>query len=401
MVLIPVKLNGVPLTFLLDTGVGQTIVFSVDESNNSQYKNVEKIRLKGFGSDYTALGLKSTDNVLEIKGMQSQSHLLYVILGGEFNFSDHLGVPVNGIIGHSFFKNHLVEINYAKKRITLYKDTPKNTKRVFRKFTQLPLIIEKDKPYVMGNVTINNRSIPVKLLLDVGNSDSVWLFENDKIKIPTKNFDDYLGKGFSGDAYGKRAKIEAFQLDNFTFKRPIVAFPDSTTIQYLKFVPGRMGSVGGEILKRFSVMIDYKNSNLYLKPNGMFANPFLYNKSGIEVIHAGMKFVNIQVNQKALLMKTASQFDSDKPGELTDFKYKFELKPIFKVASVRVNSPAAQSGIKEGDVIVSINKHNADSYSYQELLAILKSDEEKWITMEVIRKGEILTFKFKLVSILE
>ncbi|WP_418263262.1 PDZ domain-containing protein [Flavobacterium faecale] len=401
LVLIPVKLNGVELTFMLDTGAVYTIVFSVDENNDLEYKNTQRIVLKGFGSDYSVPGLKSTANVLEIKGMVSRSHLLYVILGGEFNFSDHLGIPVNGILGYTFFKNNLIAINYEKKRITIYHDNERNRKKISRKFTKTPLVIEKYKPYVEGMVGLENDFLAVKLLVDVGNSDSIWLFENDTIKIPNKNFEDYLGKGFSGDVHGKRAIINEFRLLDFRFKNPIAAFPDSTAIQYLKFIPGRMGSVGGEILKRFTVIMDYKNSSMYLKPNKMFKNPFLYNKSGIEIIHAGMKLVNVEVKQKPLFLKTTSVFDSAEESEPINFKYKFELKPIYKVASVRLNSPAEKSGIQRGDIIIAINKHDADNYTYQELISILKSANEKWISMEVLRNGAIHQFSFKLVNILD
>jgi hypothetical protein len=53
----------------------------------------------------------------------------------------------------------------------------------------------------------------VKLLIDVGNSDAIWLFKMFLIKnkVPTNNFDDYLGKGFSGDVIGKRERIRFFR----------------------------------------------------------------------------------------------------------------------------------------------------------------------------------------------
>jgi hypothetical protein len=51
--------------------------------------------------------------------------------------------------------------------------------------------------------------VPVKLLIDVGNSDLAFQDVSNKIKVPTNNFDDYLGKGF-GDVIGKRARIEGF-----------------------------------------------------------------------------------------------------------------------------------------------------------------------------------------------
>ncbi|WP_366182836.1 PDZ domain-containing protein [Flavobacterium ovatum] len=400
LVLVPLKINGVELTFLLDSGVAQTIVFSIDDQNDFEFKNTQKVLLKGFGSDYTVPGLKSTDNILEVKGMISRSHLLYIVLGEEFNFSEHLGVPVNGIMGYTFLKNNLVEINYSRHRITVYDDNNRNRKKIEAKFSKVPLSIEKNKPYLIGNVKLNGSVDSLKLLVDIGNSDSIWLFENEKVAIPNKNFEDYLGKGFSGDVFGKRAQIDEFRLLDFKFSNPIVAFPDSSSIKFLKFIPERMGSVGGEILKRFTVIMDYKNRAMYLKPNKMFKNPFLYNKSGLEIIHAGMKLVNIEDTRKSLLLKTATVFNLNVKNTSSNFKYKFELKPIYKIASVRLNSTAEKSGILKGDIIVSINKHTAESYSYQEIYAILKSENEKYITIEVIRNGKRHQFKFKLIDIL-
>ena len=45
----------------------------------------------------------------------------------------------------------------------------------------------------------------------------------------------------------------------FEFKNPIVAFPDSSSIKNVKMVSGRLGSVGGEILRRFILVFDYQN----------------------------------------------------------------------------------------------------------------------------------------------
>jgi hypothetical protein len=66
------------------------------------------------------------------------------------------------------------------------------------------------------NATVINSAfvpVPVKLLIDVGNSDDLFFQDvSNKIKVPTNNFDDYLGKGFSGDVIGKRARIKGFNL---------------------------------------------------------------------------------------------------------------------------------------------------------------------------------------------
>jgi S1-C subfamily serine protease len=67
---------------------------------------------------------------------------------------------------------------------------------------------------------------------------------------------------------------------------------------------------------------------------------------------------------------------------------------------LRKNSAAANSGLKKGDVIISINKVKGYKYSLQQINSLLKDDEEKWVTFEVERDSKILKFKFQLLNIL-
>jgi hypothetical protein len=243
--------------------------------------------------------------------------------------------------------------------------------------------------------------IPVKLLVDTGNSDAIWLFQKESadIKIPEKNFDDYLGKGFSGDILGKRALISEFLISEFKFDNPIVAFPDSNSVKHVKLVPGRMGSIGGEILKRFSVVFDYNNKNIFLRKNKEFNAPFRYNKSGVEISHAGMQWVKETVNLETIPIINNS-FDQFNNKNKSDFKYKFELKPVYEIVAVRKNSPAAISGLQKGDVVISINKTPAYKYSLQDINALLRSEDENWVTFEVERGAEKLKFRFQLLNVL-
>jgi hypothetical protein len=57
LVFIPINVNGVELTFLLDSGVKETILFSLEE-NEISLKNIEK-SLSGLGSEDAIEGLKS------------------------------------------------------------------------------------------------------------------------------------------------------------------------------------------------------------------------------------------------------------------------------------------------------------------------------------------------------
>jgi hypothetical protein len=396
LVFIPIKVNGIELNFLLDSGVEETILFSMEEKKEVSFKNVEKIKLRGLGSEEEIEGLKSANNILETHGLQSHNHLLYIILDQNFNLSSHIGIPVNGIIGYQFFKNNLVEINYQKKKVIIHSNNEKNQKRIEKKFKTVPITIERSKPYIVANALVDSINIPAKLLIDIGNSDAFWIFENNKIKLPKKNFPDFLGKGFSGDVEGHRAKIKKFSVDEFDFKNPIVAFPDSTSIRNVRMVPGRIGSIGGEVLKRFTVILDYEDKKMFLKKNNKFSEPFTYNKSGITVQHNGLQWVQETVHLETVRVVTSPSESGFSDNKDNDFRYKFSLKPVYEIVNIRKHSAAEKCGLKAGDIIVSINQTTPYKYSLQQINMLLKSEEDIWITLEVERNSLILKFRFKL-----
>jgi hypothetical protein len=401
LLFIPIKVNGIELNFLLDSGVEETILFSLEDKKEINFYNIEKITLRGLGSSDAVEGLKSTNNVLETHGIQATNYSLYVILDQSFNLSSHVGIPVNGIIGYHFLKTNLVEINYDKKKLIVYKNNEKNRKKLKQKFNEVPITLERNKPYVVTQMSLEGNNFPAKLLIDIGNSDALWLFQNlsESIKIPEKNFNDYLGQGFSGDVFGKRGRMDRFSMNGFEFKNPIVAFPDSSSIKNVKMVSGRLGSVGGEILRRFTLVFDYPNQFLYLKKNKEFNTPFMYNKSGIEMQHNGLQWVQETVKLETIPSESTG-IDKNAINITNNFRYKFELKPIYQISNLRENSPAANSGLQKGDVVISINGAKAYKYSLQQINSLLKSEDDKWIAIEVERDSQILKFKFQLKDVL-
>lgn len=398
LIFIPVTVNGVELNFLLDTGVEETILLSLEDKSEVSFYNVEKIMLKGLGSEDAIQGMRSKNNVLSVKGIVDKSHDLYIVLDQSFNFSSHVGIPVNGIIGYHFFKDNLVEINYDKKKVIVHRDTQKRRKKIEQKYTAFPITVEKNKPYMVADVTVNDQVAPAKLLLDLGNSDALWLFETNKnFKVPEKHFEDYLGKGFSGDIFGNRARIAKIKMDEFAFNSPIIAFPDSVSVKSVNMVKDRAGSVGGEILKRFDIVMDYPHRKMYLRRGLAYGDAFHYNMSGLELQNDGMQWVQETVALQTVYLDNTY----DESGNKKDnFKYKFSLKPVYSISNIRKDSPADLCGLQRGDVVVSINSSQAYKLSLQSINQLLKSEDGKWIYIEIDRNGQILKFRFQLKSIL-
>lgn len=395
LIFIPAELNGVPLTFLLDTGVAETLLFSTD-NKEIDFKKLEKIKFSGLGGSLEIEGLKSIRNQLQIgENYSDPSHTIFIILDEDFNFSSHVGIPVNGIIGYSFFRNHPVSINYITKKITIFEDDralPKNIK----KFREFPITIEYSKPYVMADVEMKNEKKSSKLLLDLGNSDALWLFPAliKDFVYNRPNIEDFLGRGFNGDVYGKRSRIHHLYLGDFKFEKPLMAMPDEFSIQHINMVRDRKGSIGSEILRRFTIIFDYENKKMYLKKNKSYADDFHFNMSGIDFRHDGVKW-----EQEIVKVETTAK-NSNAGNEVNvianPFQYKFVLKPLYSVAGIRKDSPAFISGLKKGDEIISINGRKTSNMTLNHINELMKSEEGKVIHIIVTRNSETLSFTFTL-----
>lgn len=402
LIIVPVKVNGVELNFLLDTGVEETILFSLEDKEELKLFNIQKIKLRGLGDQASTEALKSSNNTLTLSSLKSRNHDILIVIDQGFNFSSSLGIPVNGILGSHFFKKNLIEINYYKKTIIVYNEKKINKEKLFSKYNSFEIDIENGKPYLQTVATIDKNAIEAKCLIDTGNSDPVWLFENKSrnIYVPDKKFEDFLGRGFNGDIHGKRAKIAQFSIGGFEFKRPICSFPDSVSIKNVKMIKNRAGSVGGELLNRFNVVFDYSKGKLYLKKGHGFSRPFTYNATGINIHHIGLQWVPETEIFRTELNVSSNDVVYDQGRRTSEFKYNFKLKPVYEIYSIRKNSLAEKAGLLEGDVIISINNRSAYRLSLQEMNMLLKSDAGKYISIKISRNNEEFNFRFRLEELL-
>jgi len=394
LIFIPITVNGAELTFLLDTGVAETTIFSL-ENKEMKLSPLEKMKFSGLGGSGSIEGFKSDHNLGKIgKHFINDSFTLFIILDQDFNISSHVGIPVNGIIGFHFFKNHPVIIDYASKKITIYQDIELFKKKI-KKFDELPISLERNKPYIFADVEMTNDKKSSKLLIDLGNSDAIWLFPAliKDFVYNRPNIDDFLGRGFNGDIYGKRSRIHNFYLGDFKFAKPLTAMPDEFSIQHVNLVDHRKGSVGGEIMRRFTTAFDYPNQKLYLKKNGDYDDPFHFNMSGLDFQQDGMQW------EKDLVNLESKRKDNGTTGvELINnsLQYKFVLKPLFSIAGVRKDSPGYKAGLKKGDQLITINGRKTSEMTLNKIMEMMKSDEGKIINMVIVRKNQELRLSFTL-----
>ena len=336
----------------------------------------------------------SENNRIRIKDMFNVNASIYVILKDVFDFSSKMGTTIHGIIGYNLLKNFIIKINYSAEEITFYNPEKFRFKKC-RKCEVLPLQFHRKKPYVNVQVqldTVYNTFTNVKMLLDSGGSDALWLFENSKkeIKTPKKFFNDILGEGLSGIIYGNRSRIPRLKIGDFEIKNPTVSFLDTLSTRLARRFQQRNGSLGGGVLKRFTVWLDYPNKKIMFKKNKFFKAPFNYNMSGLDIMYNGKQLIREEtqdISNYKLSEKNSVTF-------FTNFSYKF--KPSYKIKTVVKNSNADKAGLKAGDLIIRINRKPAYYYKLKDIVNEFSEKVNKKIQLKIKRDGIEMTFKFRL-----
>lgn len=395
LVIIPVEINGAELTFILDSGVRNPILFNLLNTIDSLYINqAEKVILRGLGGGEPIEAIRSKNNIFKIGNSIKINQTLYAIFHDNMNFTPRLGIPIHGIIGYDLFKDFVVEINYSSKYIKLHKPST-YTYKSCKKCETLDLEFNNHKPYFDAIVKLNNEKIPVKLLLDSGGSDALWLFEDKEknLVLEGKYFTDFLGRGLSGSVYGKRSKVEKIYINSLVLDNVNVAFPEEESIAFVRQFKERNGSFSGAMIKRFNVIVDYRGAKITFKKNKYFKEPFRYNNSGIELEQTGIRLVNEETPTVLFNYKKNSQ---SKETFVFDSKRDVKIKPAFSIVELREGSPAERIGLKVGDVLLYINNNATYNYSLQELIQHFFGDINKKIRLKVERDGIPLTFVFRL-----
>jgi hypothetical protein len=174
-----------------------------------------------------------------------------------------------------------------------------------------------------------------------------------------------------------------------------VSYPDSISIVATQENKERNGTLGAEILKRFHVIFDYKNEKITLKKNNKyFKSPFLYNKSGIELIYGG----EMLIKEK----RTASNYINVDTKSMNSslfqiiYSHGLSYKPSYQISFLRDKSPAKLAGLLVGDILLEINSIPYYEKEMSEIIQILSQKENKKIKLLIDRDGKHLRYEFYL-----
>jgi hypothetical protein len=371
LIVIPVRINhSQSMKFVLDTGISSTIITELTGVDTLLLNFARQVKVAGLGTGNAIEAYFSPGNRLIIdhpdglgRGIIQDSTDIYVLASDQFELSKQLGIQVNGLIGSDLFNDFIVEIDPIEKKLTFHNRDEVKNDRLFRKYTGIPVNMSGGKAY--ADVTLvqeDGAVIRTRLLIDTGASLSLWVSPraDPAIRIPEKTVRSLLGQGLNGLISGVNGRVAQIRFGPYTFRKPLVSFPDSSSVSGLLLNNERHGSLGNDILRRFTLILDYRAGMIWLKPNKWFNSPFSYNRSGMEV---------------------------EKP---------FPTVPVYTIYNVIENSPAEKAGLKTGDMIESINFLPAFNLSLDDIYQILHGEEGKNVYLRINREGISKKIKFRL-----
>lgn len=180
------------------------------------------------------------------------------------------GFPrLDGLIGAELLSRLVVAIDFERQVLTL---APPEGDRGVR------LAIERvdGKPVIAGLID----GVPARIVLDTGDRSALTLFQR---FAATSGLDARFaggeevvtGHGVGGPIPGRLARIDRLTLSPGLELRGVLARLPSATSGVFAESP-LAASLGNEALRRFTVTLDYRGGQIFLRPNRALGEPFRF-----------------------------------------------------------------------------------------------------------------------------
>jgi hypothetical protein len=267
---------------------------------------------------------------------------------------------VDGLIGRSFISRFALEIDYRDRIIRLH--DPRHYKysgpgRV------IPLKFLGGLIATRASITLPGRDpLEADFVVDTGVRTTLVLnrpFAEDHKLLESlpKTFAATIGGGAGGECKGLVGRLESMQLGPFLIEEPVAAFSQdrSGVLAARSFA----GIIGGQILRRCKVVFDYAGQKMILEPYADVPAPYEYDMSGTVLVASGPDFQE------------------------------------FVVQSVAEESPAAEAGLREGDLLRAIDDRPAAEFSLEDLRQLFRQEGARH-RLDVQRGDERFRVELKL-----
>jgi hypothetical protein len=177
---------------------------------------------------------------------------------------------MDGRFGWDLFEGKKVEIDYDNHLLIIHSRLPKTLKGYAR--SKIEFI--RSFPCVKGAFKIAGKKYPCNFLLDTGSDqaaliDSAW---DSKLGFPTRDLQlikTSVIRDARGIKYNTRVVLSPIlNIDRFGLSNVPTYVMGSNPAGF------EVNFLGNDLLKRFNIILDFKNDYLYLKPNKLMDSPY-------------------------------------------------------------------------------------------------------------------------------
>lgn len=360
LVIVDMMLNdSLPVRLMLDSGVEGVIITDGALISEMERHCIRKFKLLAPGTLDELEACITRPAKLSVNRLMPVFTNLILLQEDYFALDEYIGTKVHGLIGMEKFRNLVVTTNYDRNLLVF--SLPENYSPPARSVI-IPLSLNRGKPYMTARVALDDGSINEMWLMIDSGANHPLLLEIDSLSDyrPKKSIDAIIGKGLGGNLHGSFARVNWLMLGNYRLDDVITSFTDSYLPGSVSSRVQRNGTLGSGSLGRFRVTFDYTNQRMILQKGNKFRQPFEYNMSGLAFRAIGSGFY------------------------------------LFEVSEVIPGSPAAEAGVKSGDVLVSINGKATFGMKLGDINQLLSQKQGSGINMMVLREGKRMDFRFKL-----
>jgi hypothetical protein len=279
-VYLPVRVNGSrPYTMILDAGAAETFV---SEKVADELKLSRKGRAQVHGNGEVVQHFPLAKNVSLTVGDTTLLEKTIVV----YNYDDlekHEGRTIDGTLGVNFFHKYVVKIDYVARKLCVYDQT---TFSYSGTVSVIPLRILNGGTVALLDAKIvgaeGEHDVDVHLAVDSGTYSALRLFrsfvERHALIAEGRNQFASFGFGAGGEFRQVTGRVESLEVGGVKILNPVADF--STDTKGVTGTASYDGTIGGDILRRFTVILDYSRQQMIFEPNADFATPFETDKSG-------------------------------------------------------------------------------------------------------------------------
>lgn len=250
-----------PLLFILDTGASSIISRQRAVSLGLKFRGSER----GFGAGENPVEASIVEGIsLHLAGVTLSRQSLSAVQMENIPGLDH---PVDGILGSSFFRRFVVEIDYPAQIINLY--SPRGYRYAGRG-ERIPLLMDGELIFIRARVKPSNRT-PVQGLfeIDTGGNHALILnkpfVERHNLLTPAQREESVRVGGLGGSSRVVMGTVENLQIGRRNIDNPNTLFSLATDGM---LASGEFeGNIGDDILRRFKIVFDYSRRLMILESN--------------------------------------------------------------------------------------------------------------------------------------